>query len=249
MNVSPDARGEPAGERSLAAEWAWLGRVDFEQTARLQERLRRALLGGARADTLLLVEHPPVITLGRAANPAHVLASPDELSRAGIAVARATRGGDVTYHGPGQLVAYPVVRLRAGVRAHVRAMADAVIDLLSEGWGIEAHYRDQAPGVWVMRGGQPAKIAALGINVHHRVAVHGLALNLDPALEHFARIVPCGLTGIAVTSVAELTGHAGSIAPGEWAARLADALGRRLGIAFRRRSDPTELLCQTTPLE
>jgi lipoate-protein ligase B len=231
------------------AEWAWLGRVSFEETARLQERLRLALIGGARADTLLLVEHPPVITLGRAANPAHVLASPEELSRDGISVARATRGGDVTYHGPGQLVAYPVVRLRAGVRAHVRAMADAVIDLLSEGWGIEAHYRDEAPGVWVMRGGQPAKIAALGINVHHRVAVHGLALNLDPALDHFARIVPCGLTGIAVTSVAELTRFAGSLAPGDWAARLADALGRRLGIALRRRSDPTELLCQATPLE
>jgi lipoate-protein ligase B len=277
-------------------QWSWLGRLPFAETAEFQERLRRAVLAGAASDTLLVLEHDPVITLGRAADPAHVLASTDQLERDGIAVVRATRGGDVTYHGPGQLVAYPVVRLRAGVRAHVRAMAAAVIDLLGE-WGIEGHYRDDAPGVWVTRDGRPAKIAAFGINVHHRIAVHGLAFNLCPRLDHFARIVPCGLSGVPVTSVAELlsdrgvsaspsasasastsasasgatsiststpasattsaftsTTVAGSVAD-DWptpvgsAARLARALGERLGIAFQRKTDPTELLCKATSLE
>jgi lipoyl(octanoyl) transferase len=242
--------------------WTWLGRVPFAETAELQERLRRAQLVGAAGDTLLVLEHDPVITLGRGADPAHVLASTDELARDGIAVARATRGGDVTYHGPGQLVAYPVVRLRAGVRAHVRAMAAAIIDLLGE-WNIEGHYRDDAPGVWVTRDGRPAKIAAFGINVHHRIAVHGLAFNLCPRLDHFARIVPCGLSGVAVTSVAELLADRGASAarsvaedwltPVTSAERLACALGERLGIAFRRATDPTELptelLCKTTSLE
>jgi hypothetical protein len=194
-------------------------------------------------------------------------------------------------------VAYPVVRLRAGVRAHVRAMAAAIIDLLGD-WGIEGHYRDDAPGVWVTREGRPAKIAAFGINVHHRIAVHGLAFNLCPRLDHFARIVPCGLSGVAVTSVAELlsdrgasasaspsaspstsastsvpasgsistsaftsttpTTSTGSVAddwptPVNSAARLARALGERLGIAFGRETDPselpTELLCKATSLE
>ena len=283
--------------RIPAGAWSWLGRAPFAETAELQERLRRAQLAGAAGDTLLVLEHDPVITLGRAADPAHVLASADELARDGIAVARATRGGDVTYHGPGQIVAYPVVRLRSGVRAHVRAMAAEILDLLGD-WGIEGHYRDDAPGVWVTRDGRPAKIAAFGINVNHRIAVHGLAFNLCPRLDHFARIVPCGLTGVAVTSVAELLSERGASAcasasasafastsssasvsasacgsvstsaststspttstgsaADEWptpftsAERLARALGERLGIAFRRTTDPTELLCKTTSLE
>lgn len=262
--------GEPLGP-SKTGQWIWLGRVPFAETAALQERLRRALLAGACGDTLLLLEHDPVITLGRAADPAHVLTSAEALARDGIAVARATRGGDVTYHGPGQLVAYPVVRLRSGVRAHVRAMAAAIIDLLGE-FGIEGHYRDEAPGVWVTRDGQPAKIAAFGINVHHRIAVHGLALNLSPRLEHFARIVPCGMAGVAVTSVAELLADAATkftsskfalpksaslsaslvevgLTPAAAADRLARALGVHLAIDFERKTDRAELLCQATSLE
>jgi lipoyl(octanoyl) transferase len=257
---SPDG----AAQRPLG-EWSWLGRVSFERAARLQERLRREVLAERRGEALLLLEHDPVITLGRSADPGHILLSEADLAREGIIIHKATRGGDVTYHGPGQLVGYPVVRLRAGVRAHVRAMAAAIVDVLAE-WGIEGYYRDDAPGVWVRRSGENAhgckspedlenrdapgdgKIAAFGINVHRRVAIHGFALNINPRLDHFSRIVPCGLAGCSVVSVEQILGRAPPPLP-ECADRMARALDARLGITFRRCDNASELLCQSTPLE
>jgi lipoate-protein ligase B len=171
---------------------------------------------------LLLVEHDPVITLGRRGRPEHLLLPAAELAARGIQVCRATRGGEVTYHGPGQLVCYPIVRLRRGVVAHVEGMARGVIALLAR-LGIEAEWRRTLPGVWV----GAFKICAFGVQVRHGVSVHGLALNVDVDLQAYSAIVPCGMPGARVTSVAQLVGGG---APS--VADLAPSLARLLAEAF-----------------
>jgi lipoate-protein ligase B len=208
------------------AVWRWLGRAGFAETAALQEELRRDVIAGG-PEALLLLEHDAVITMGRSALAGNVLVDELELAQRGVALHRASRGGDVTYHGPGQLVGYPIVRLRGGVRAHVEAMALAIGDVL-RGLGIDAAYRSAAPGLWVGE----AKICAFGINIHRRVTVHGFALNLATDLDAFRLIVPCGISGCAVTSVRALTGDAPT--PQALAPAIAAALGARFGIAFER---------------
>jgi lipoyl(octanoyl) transferase len=176
-----------------------LGRVPFDRTAALQERLRADILAGAGPETLVLCEHEPVITLGRSARPEHVLLAPDELAAQGIQVRRASRGGDVTYHGPGQLVGYPVFRLRTGLVAHMEKMAAALVAVLGA-LGLTAHWRRDRPGVWV----GPDKVCAFGVHVAHRVAIHGFALNVTTPAEAFSPIIPCGLPDAGVTSIARL---------------------------------------------
>lgn len=180
-------------------QWCWLGRVPFAPTVALQERLRAQVASGAAPETLLLCEHDPVITLGRSARREHVLVSDAALAAKGVALHEASRGGDVTYHGPGQLVGYPIFRLRAGVLSHVRLMAAAVIRVLAL-HGLQGVFRREQPGVWV----QDEKICAFGVHVRRRVAMHGFALNVAPDPAHFALIVPCGLHGQRVTSLAAL---------------------------------------------
>jgi lipoyl(octanoyl) transferase len=215
-------------------DWSWLGRVGWAATARLQEQLRSALLQGSGRETLLLCEHDPVITLGRRAQPGHLLLGADELRHRGVEIARASRGGEVTYHGPGQLVAYPVIRVRRGVVAHVEAMASGVIALLAE-QGIRAHWRRETPGVWV----DGAKLCAFGIHVRHRVAIHGLALNVHTDLRAFESIVPCGLPGVAVTSIERLTGVRDSLS------LLAPRLALHLARAFAL--EPREVEARMLP--
>jgi lipoate-protein ligase B len=223
----------PVPAATRPAVWRWLGRVPFGPTAELQERLRADILSGQAPETLLLCEHDPVVTLGRRTRPEHLLVGEQGLASRGIAVAVASRGGEATYHGPGQLVAYPVVRLARGVLAHVEAMAAAVIDLLA-GVGVQdARWNRSSPGVWI----GPAKICAFGIHVRHRIAVHGLALNVSPDLSAFATIVPCGIPGAAVTSIEQQlgSGHAAAApAPlvSELAPELARSLARRLGLTL-----------------
>ena len=215
------------------AEWRWLGRVPFAETAELQERLRQDVLAGRAPETLLLCEHDPVITLGRSARTEHVLASADDLARRGVAVHAASRGGDVTYHGPGQLVGYPILRLRGGLVSHLEAMARGLATLLAP-LGITAAWRRDTPGLWIDRGdGNPlAKICAFGVHVRHRVTIHGFALNVTTALDAFDLIVPCGLQGVAVTSIAALTGEAPTLEA--LAPRAAAALGDAFGVSFAR---------------
>lgn len=218
-----------------AAEWTWLGRVPFGPTVELQERLREEVIAGRRAETLLLCEHEPVITLGRSANAENVLASADELARRSVAVHAASRGGDVTYHGPGQLVGYPILRLRSGLVAHVEAMARGLAALL-ETFGVKAHWRREVPGLWVdgAAGRAPAKICAFGVHIRHRVAMHGFALNVTTALDAFDLIVPCGLRDAEVTSIAALTGSAPPLE--ELAPRAATALAAAFGTSFTLRA-------------
>jgi len=212
-----------------SAEWAWLGRVPYPRALALQERLRAELAAGRAPETLLLLEHEPVITLGRHARPANVLASPEALARAGIAVVATSRGGDVTLHGPGQLVGYPIFRLPRGIKAHVAGMAGAVVEVLAE-LGIVAEWRVSQPGVWVGND----KICAFGVHVRQRVAIHGFALNVSTDLASFRHIVPCGLSGAGLTSVARLRGRAPDLAA--LSERLAAAIARSFGLAMVRTS-------------
>jgi lipoyl(octanoyl) transferase len=193
--------------------------VPFAETAALQERLRADLLAGAGPETVLFCEHDPVLTLGRSARPANVLASADELARRGVAVAQASRGGDVTYHGPGQLVGYPVVRLRSGVVGHMTAMARALGRVLAQ-LGVAAAFRRDAPGLWT----DDEKLCAFGVHVRSRVAIHGFALNVTTDLRAFDLIVPCGLPGVRTTSIARR-----GITPPPLEA-LAASIARELGV-------------------
>ena len=208
-------------------EWAWLEHVPYAQALRLQEHVRDQVAEGRAADTLLLLEHEPVITLGRSADLANVLASPEALHEKGISVVRTSRGGDVTVHGPGQIVGYPVFRLRRGVRAHVKAMAEGIIAVLGF-LGIQAEWRESQPGVWV----GADKICAVGVHVRRRVALHGFALTVNNDLAAFQTIVPCGLRQAGVTSVATRLGT--SCALSEMAERLVRAFEQSFGMRLAR---------------
>jgi len=176
-----------------------LGRVEYGRALELQHELRRLRVEDRIADTLVLVEHDPVITLGKSAKASNLLVSEDELARRGVALHRIERGGDVTFHGPGQLVGYPVFKLEtgiAGVRRFVEQVEAALIAALAE-LGVAAGIRPGHIGVWC----EERKIASIGIAVKRRVTYHGFALNLavDPAF--FRLINPCGMPDVAMTSV------------------------------------------------
>ena len=191
------------GEREL--RWEWLGRVEYDEGLRLQEAAREAVTQGP-PDRLLLLEHSPVYTLGRNADRREVVANADWRERHGIAVRETDRGGKVTYHGPGQLVGYPIFDLspdRRDVRRYVRALQRSLVATLAD-FGVQAEARRQAPeiGVWV----GAEKVASLGIHIRRWVTTHGFALNVTTDLSHFAGIVPCGLGGISMASIESLTG-------------------------------------------
>jgi lipoyl(octanoyl) transferase len=206
-----------AGRRGAAgAILAWhmrtvdLGLISYRQAWEVQEEMHAQVLAGGE-EVLLVLEHTPVITFGRRVADAqrNLLASAEVLARVGVEVVESDRGGDITYHGPGQLVAYPIVRLidhRLSVGAYVRRLEDVVIATLGE-FGIEGFKDDSAIGVWVnVPGAEAAKICALGVRIKRGVTLHGIALNLATDLSHFGLINPCGL-GRPVTSMGEVLGE------------------------------------------
>jgi lipoate-protein ligase B len=198
--------------------------VPYSEVMQLQDALVEQRLKDEIPDTLLLLEHPPVITLGRRGSLADVYVAEDELRRRGIEVQQTTRGGLVTYHGPGQLVGYPIVHLRArrlSVPCYVRALELAIIDALSE-IGIGAHFDEDHIGVWTSAG----KIAAIGVAQRHGVTLHGFAVNLQPDLSHFALINPCGIGDLGVTSARALLGQPVDLQA--FKSRIAEALGQQL---------------------
>lgn len=204
-----------------------LGTVEYRSAWALQQRLAADRQRDAIDDTVLLLEHPPVYTLGRRATMKHVLLDAGARAAAGIDVVEVDRGGDVTYHGPGQLVAYPIVRL-AGQRHvvdFVRALEQVAIVALAS-LGVAGRRREGLTGVWV----DHAKIVAIGVRVGAGgVTSHGLALNVAPDLTHFAGIVPCGLATEGVTSLAALGRSAEmDLARGAIRVGLAEVLGRSL---------------------
>jgi len=160
---------------------------------------------GLIEDVLLLVEHEPVITLGRRADPRHILVSADELHRQGIVVCKTERGGDVTYHGPGQLVAYPILNLPSlglGASDYMHRLEDVAAATVAD-YGLATHRRPGIIGVWV----GDNKVAALGVRIKGGVCFHGLALNVDPVMAHWLNITACGISDGGVTSLATELGY------------------------------------------
>jgi lipoyl(octanoyl) transferase len=193
-------------------EAAWLGRIGYREAHALQKRLVEARVAGEIGDRLLLLEHPAVLTLGRHSDPAHILVSPDELQARGIPVERVERGGEVTYHGPGQLVAYPIVRLHDRallVRPFVRALEAALVATCLA-HGVAAARREGHPGCWCgLAEPRPRKIGALGLRVERGVTYHGIALNVSVDLADFELIDACGMPGVESTSIARERGAVG----------------------------------------
>ena len=179
------------------------GRVEYDDALRAMRLHSQALRQHTDADTLVLVEHPPIFTLGRGAQPEDILTPQAELTRRGIEVHETDRGGEVTYHGPGQLVAYPIVDLspdRKDVRKYVRALEDVMMQVC-ELKGVKTSRLDGFPGVWVRDDVGDRKIGAVGVHLSHWISTHGLALNLSTDLSAFDLIVPCGIRDKGVTSL------------------------------------------------
>ena len=209
---------------------SWLGRVDYLEAWRLQNAVATRVRAGDD-ERLLLLEHDPVYTIGRRGTTDHLLAAPDELRRAGASAYRVDRGGDITYHGPGQLVGYPVVRLgdAPDLTGYVRSIEGALVDTLAS-YGVGAHTERGKTGVWVElpESGAAAKIAAIGVRVSRGVTTHGFALNVHTDLAAFERMIPCGFAH-EVASLERLGVSADTREVANQAATaLAERLGRRL---------------------
>jgi lipoyl(octanoyl) transferase len=210
LNPTPQDNPDRAGRRRL--RWSFLGRVPYGPTFGLQHHLRGEIRAGRREEHLLLLEHSPVFTLGRNATGADVVASRQWLAERGVEVHRSNRGGQVTYHGPGQLVGYPIVNLnpdRRDVRRYVHDLQESLIRTLAD-YGVEARRREGQAyvGVWVGE----EKIASIGVHLARWITLHGFALNVATDLDHFAGIVACGLPQVRMTSIERLTGEAPPLA-------------------------------------
>jgi lipoyl(octanoyl) transferase len=187
-----------------------LGVVPYGPALQLQQERFAAVLADAAPDTLFLLEHTPVVTLGKNTGDGHVLVSAEWLQRQGLELYKTSRGGDVTYHGPGQLVGYPIVKLGDGeqdIRGYVYKLEEILIRTVAD-FGVTATRIEGLRGIWVEGGDRPAKIGAIGVRVARWVTMHGFALNVAPNLSHFDLIVPCGITDKGVTSLEKLLGKA-----------------------------------------
>lgn len=186
--------------------------LPYEEAWSLQRACREERAADRCHDLLLLMEHPSVFTLGRTTQDQHWPGADRLTQETGIPVIRTERGGSITYHGPGQLVGYPILRLTdycAGPKAYVRRLEDVLIATLAE-WGIAAHRRERLPGVWV-GDDHPSKIASIGVRISQGITTHGFALNVCPDLTPFSHIVPCGISDCRVTSIEALVNTAPDI--------------------------------------
>lgn len=182
-----------------------LGLIEYGEAYDIQKRLWSQKTGGHAADALLLLEHPPTFTMGKSSKLGNLLLTKEELVREGISLFFTDRGGDITYHGPGQLVVYPIIDLKSrgkDIHRYVQGLEEVVIQALAE-LSIEARRDEKNVGVWVGN----EKIAAIGVSVRRWVTMHGLALNVNPILEHFSFINPCGIPNGRVTSISKLLGQ------------------------------------------
>ena len=243
-----------------------LGTVDYATGLRLQQRLVDLRKDARIGDTILFLEHTPVITLGRNAKAANIIASRDELSRRGVEVLECDRGGDVTFHGPGQLIAYPIFDLRGmtstggkrktlGAIEYVRRLEEVLIRTCAD-FKIPTKRVAGLTGVWTDTGVE-AKIAALGVHISRAVTSHGVALNVNTNLDYFNLIVPCGITAKPVTSMAQdlgrelaleevahsLSRNFGGVFQSQmlWLESLDDLLGPSIGVPLRTPRELREL--------
>ncbi|AFL86503.1 lipoate-protein ligase B [Terriglobus roseus DSM 18391] len=220
-----------------------LGRVPYTEGLRIQAELIAARKAGTIGDTLVLLEHPPVLTLGRNARRDNILASDEFLASKGVEIHEVNRGGDVTYHGPGQLVGYPIVDLRGdlpgkkgphlGPVDFVRLMEEAIIRACRN-FGVQAQRICGRTGVWTLAGGSvlEKKVAAIGVHVSQGVTSHGFALNVTTDLRDFDWIVPCGITDRAATSLELEVDDPPALAP--TMENASNAISRNFGTVFER---------------
>jgi lipoyl(octanoyl) transferase len=218
----------------MAVSLLHLGRLDYATALTLQQQLCVLRQQERIGDVLLLVEHPPVLTLGRNAHREHVVASDELLARRGITLVETNRGGDVTYHGPGQLVGYPILHLRSfspplGIVDYLRRLEEVLIRACAD-YGVLTQRAPGRAGVWTMPGGAVAekKIAALGVHVARGVTTHGFALNVTTDLDDFALIVPCGIRDRGVTSIEA------EVDPAPSFQQVAHSVSRHFGRVFGR---------------
>lgn len=209
-----------------------LGLTDFRESYGLQMALHKARVAEAIGDTLVITEHVPVYTLGRTARPQHLGDGWQRGTLAGIPVCSTDRGGSVTYHGPGQLVGYPILRLKGycrGPKAYMALLEEVLIQALA-GLGLEANRRKGMPGVWV----QDRKIGSMGVRVSQGVTTHGFALNVVNDLTPFSAVVPCGLEGCVMTSLANESSQSVGLGAAEGA--VVDAFQDIFGLSLSNES-------------
>ena len=221
----------PVSRRPLQGEF--LGRVPYAEAVGLQLAARAAVKSGEGPERLFLLEHPHVYTLGRNASREDVLASPEWLRSRGVEIAECDRGGQVTYHGPGQLVGYPVIDLspdRRDIRRYVRDLQETLVRTLA-GYGIAAEPRDGQEYIGVWAGEE--KIASIGVHLSRWITTHGFALNVSTDLSYFAGIIPCGLHQVRMTSIERLLGQAPALSEiaGVYARCFAEVFDREMVMA------------------
>lgn len=189
-------------------DWKWHGTIDYRDALEIQLKTLDFVRNGGK-DQLILLEHPPVYTFGKSADHNNLLANEHLLANIGASVYETKRGGDITFHGPGQLVGYPIInlnRLKIGARKYVDILEEAVIELISN-FNLSGYRIDGLTGIWVRsKDGHENKIGAIGIKISHGVTMHGFALNLNTDLNYFSYINPCGILDKGVTSVQKETG-------------------------------------------
>ena len=224
-----------------------LGRLDYPAALALQQQVSARRQQESIGDALLLVEHPPVLTLGRNARREHVVAGDELLARKGISLFETNRGGDVTYHGPGQLVGYPILHLRRftpplGIVEYLRKLEEVLIRACAD-YGVLTQRAPGRAGVWTMPGGllPEKKIAALGVHVARGVTTHGFALNVTTDLRDFELIVPCGIRDRSVTSIEAEVDIAPSLS------QVAHSASRHFGRVFGRQMVWVETLDDLLP--
>jgi lipoyl(octanoyl) transferase len=222
----------------MTVSLVYLGRVDYDAALALQKQLSDWRKQNLIGDVLLLLEHPPVLTLGRNAGRQHIVASDELLLRRGIRIFETNRGGDVTYHGPGQLVGYPIVDLRGfaprlGAVDYVRKLEEVLIRSCAD-YGVLTQRIPGRTGVWTMAGGAmlEKKIAAIGVHVSRAVTSHGFALNVTADLKDFDYIVPCGISDRGVTSIEEEVDF--RLHPTPALSDVSNAVARHFGRVFGR---------------
>jgi lipoyl(octanoyl) transferase len=217
--------------------WLDLGKMAYQAALRAQEQQAAALLSGEKDEQVVFtVEHPPTITIGKDGTREHIVASDDELSRLGFEVFQVDRGGDVTYHGPGQLVVYPVLHLgpwNNDVSRYVRMLEEVVLAALRQ-VGVAGRRVEGYPGVWVGN----AKVCAIGARVKRRktgefVTSHGLALNVTTDMTHFQTIIPCGIVDKGVTSIQELTSDLVSYV--DWQQRILNSFAEVFAVSLQEK--------------
>lgn len=216
--------------------------VPYDEAWALQKQLQEERIAERQGDTLLLLEHLPVYTLGRTTQPAHWNCGGEILRRTGASLQFVDRGGSITYHGPGQIVGYPILKLSdycAGPKQYVRRLEDVVINTLLR-WGIEGYRIERNPGVWVRWNHADAKIAAVGVRIDRGVTIHGFSLNVDLDLSPFSYIMPCGLAQCHITSLAEV--KQSTVSPSGVAQQVAEEFAELFNIQWM--SLPPEVMKQ-----